>query len=309
MKLLICAVLLVSVALASHPINKEIVEEIKQATKLWTPTDPEENIFRFHHTETLVSMLGTKIDHERDMEVGEDMGINDYLEEGENSVPSSFDSREAWGDICPFNIKDQGACGSCWAFGAIEAFEDRICIQSEGKFTTDLSEQHLVSCDYVGMGCSGGWPLSAFGYLSLMGVPSEECQPYYSGQTGSAWGCKSKCQDTNDSNKRYRCKYPWMNFTNKGIKAEIMKNGPVETTMMVYEDFMSYKEGIYHHVAGKLLGGHAIKLVGWGVEEGVKYWIMANSWSENWGENGYFRIVEGNSSAGNSGFSCTPYAY
>ena len=62
---------------------------------------------------------------------------------------------------------------------------------------------------------------------------------------------------------------------------------------MVYEDFMSYKSGIYEHTTGKLLGGHAIKVVGWGVENGTKFWIAANSWGTAWGESGYFRIKEG----------------
>ncbi len=309
MKLLICAVLLLSVAFATHPINEDIVEEIKSATNLWTPVEPEENMFKFHATEQIVSMLGTHIDEERDVKEAEKMGIFDYLEEPLESVPANFDSRDVWGDICPFPIKNQGSCGSCWAFGAVGAFADRMCIQSEGAFNATLSEQHMVSCDYVGLGCSGGWPLSAFGYLSIFGVPSDECQPYHSGETGSAWGCKTKCEDSNGSNKKYRCQYPWINFTNKGIKNEIRKNGPVETAMTVYEDFMNYKEGIYHHVAGKFLGGHAIKLIGWGEEEGTKYWILANSWSEEWGEEGYFRIKEGDSGIAKSGYSCSPYHY
>ena len=56
---------------------------------------------------------------------------------------------------------------------------------------------------------------------------------------------------------------------------------------------MTYKSGIYQHVEGKALGGHAVKLVGWGVEDGVEYWKIANSWNETWGEDGYFRIIAG----------------
>ena len=309
MKLIICVVLLLSATMARHPVNQQIVDEIKRSTNLWTPVEPEENIFRFHGEEQIVSMLGAKIDIERDIRVAEEMGILDHSVEPVESVPASFDSREEWGEICPFSIKDQGQCGSCWAFGAVESLEDRICIKSEGKFKEDLSEQSMVSCDYVGFGCQGGWPISAFGFLSIMGVPTEECQPYYSGQSGSAWGCEIKCKDESISNKRYRCEYPWASFTNGGIKNEIRKTGPVETTLSVYADFMNYKEGIYHHTTGEYLGGHAVKIVGWGVEEGTKYWIIANSWSISWGEDGYFRIQEGDSGVGQSGYSCTPYAY
>ena len=72
-----------------------------------------------------------------------------------------------------------------------------------------------------------------------------------------------------------------------------MTNGPIEVAFSVYEDFMTYKSGIYQHVEGGYLGGHAVKLVGWGVEDGVEYWKVANSWNETWGEDGFFRIILG----------------
>jgi cathepsin B len=308
MKIAICLLLVVCVAFASHPVNKEIVEEIKKSTNLWWPVEPENNIFRFHNEEQITSMLGTKIDEARDRRVAAEMGIVGIDLESDNAAPAEFDSREAW-DMCPFDIKDQGHCGSCWAFGAVESLEDRVCIKSQGGVTADLSEQNMVSCDWVGFGCSGGYPLSAFAYLSIMGVPTEECVPYTSGQSGEAWGCSYKCDDPSVSNKRYKCEYPWMSFTKSAIKSEIQKEGPVETGFTVYEDFMNYAGGIYHHTTGKALGGHAVKIVGWGVEEGVKYWLVANSWSTTWGEEGYFRIKEGNCGIATTAYSCTPHAY
>merc|ERR1712224_1158549 len=77
------------------------------------------------------------------------------------------------------------------------------------------------------------------------------------------------------------------------IKQAIMAGGPVETAFSVYSDFENYASGIYHHVTGSFAGGHAVKTVGWGVENGTKYWKVANSWNPYWGEKGYFRIKEG----------------
>lgn len=77
------------------------------------------------------------------------------------------------------------------------------------------------------------------------------------------------------------------------IKTEIMTNGPVEGAFSVYEDFLSYKSGVYTHTSGQLLGGHAIKILGWGVDAGVNYWIVANSWNEDWGNGGFFNIKAG----------------
>jgi cathepsin B len=69
-----------------------------------------------------------------------------------------------------------------------------------------------------------------------------------------------------------------------------MTNGPVEVLFYVYEDFYSYKSGVYKHVTGDDLGGHAVKLLGWGVENGEPYWLCANSWGTGFGENGFFKI-------------------
>merc|ERR1712164_146777 len=80
----------------------------------------------------------------------------------------------------------------------------------------------------------------------------------------------------------------------------IMTGGPVETAFTVYSDFENYAGGIYHHTKGEVSGGHAVKIVGWGEENGVKYWKVANSWNPYWGEDGFFRIVRGDSS-GNGG--------
>jgi hypothetical protein len=78
------------------------------------------------------------------------------------------------------------------------------------------------------------------------------------------------------------------------IMASIRKRGSVTTSFDVYPDFENYKSGIYHRTTKKeSLGGHAVRVVGWGVEGGVKYWKVANSWNRYWGEAGYFRILRG----------------
>ncbi len=74
------------------------------------------------------------------------------------------------------------------------------------------------------------------------------------------------------------------------MQQEIMERGPIMGGFMVYEDFLQYSSGVYHHVTGRLLDGHAIKVVGWGVDGKSKkpYWIIANSWGSDWGMNGFF---------------------
>ncbi|VDO34209.1 unnamed protein product [Haemonchus placei] len=79
----------------------------------------------------------------------------------------------------------------------------------------------------------------------------------------------------------------------KAIQREIMTYGPVVANIIVYEDLIYYKKGIYKHTAGAETGGHAIKIIGWGTENGVPYWLIANSMNYDWGENGYFRMIRG----------------
>ena len=150
--------------------------------------------------------------------------------------------------------------------------------------------------------------MSAYGYLLYAGVPTEECVPYESGQTGDDESCPSKCTgSTTTDYTHYHCKTPWMYLDSNSMKKDIQKNGSMETGFTVYQDFLQYKGGIYKHVTGSMLGGHAVRIVGWGEEEGVNYWIVANSWSESWGENGFFRIENGSCGFADSAVSCNPW--
>jgi len=82
------------------------------------------------------------------------------------------------------------------------------------------------------------------------------------------------------------------------IMTEIYQNGPVEVAYDVYSDFLTYKSGVYVHTNGTYLGGHAVKMLGWGTDSGTPYWIVANSWNANWGNQGYFWIIRGQDECG-----------
>lgn len=84
------------------------------------------------------------------------------------------------------------------------------------------------------------------------------------------------------------------NNTDK-IKQDIYTYGTVTGAFTVYEDFLTYKSGVYQHETGKALGGHAIKVIGWGIENDVEYWLCVNSWNDTWGDKGLFKIKMGNS--------------
>lgn len=77
------------------------------------------------------------------------------------------------------------------------------------------------------------------------------------------------------------------------VKKDIAAHGSVTGAFTVYEDFLTYKSGVYEHKTGAALGGHAIKVIGWGNDNGVDYWLCVNSWNRTWGDNGLFKIKQG----------------
>ena len=95
-------------------------------------------------------------------------------------------------------------------------------------------------------------------------------------------------------------------MTTAGIQTELYNNGPMEGAFTVYEDFFSYKSGVYYHVSGGVAGGHAIKVIGWGTENGLNYWLCANSWGTSWGLSGFFKIKQGDCGINQQMYACTP---
>ncbi|GAB1606663.1 cathepsin B-like [Argonauta hians] len=244
---------------------------------------------------------------------------------GQVSLPESFDSRQQWPD-CPSlrEVRDQGNCGSCWAAAASEAMTDRICIHSKGQHQAHISIENLMTCcDQCGNGCNGGYPGAAWDYFKSDGIVTggpyhshKGCQPYeipacehhVPGKLPPCSGelptpdCSNKCEQgynrTYEADKHYGHSSYGIDSDELSIRQEIMTNGPVEAAFSVYKDFLTYKSGVYQHVEGEFLGGHAVKILGWGTEDGTPYWLVANSWNSDWGDKGYFRIKRGNNECG-----------
>jgi cathepsin B len=212
------------------------------------------------------------------------------------AVPTSFDARQQW-PTCIHPIRDQQQCGSCWAFGATEAFSDRICIQTNGATNVILSPEHLVSCDTTDYGCQGGFLENAWRFMQNPGVVVDSCFPYTAG-SGYAPACRSTCVN-GAAWKTYKVGQIYAANNVAAIQALIYQSGPVEGSFTVYQDLFSYSSGVYQHRTGALDGGHAIKIVGWGVTStGVPYWIIANSWSTSWGMSGFFWMLRGSNECG-----------
>lgn len=222
-----------------------------------------------------------------------DTSTIEYKTELSSDLPEHFDSREQWPD-CIHEIRNQGHCGSCWAHAASEVLSDRFCIASNGQVNVVLSPQDMVSCDWFDHGCNGGILTTSWVYLKYFGIVTDDCKPYVSGDGKVPW-CpllKSQCTNSNVEYKKYKASTFYSLASIDEIKRNIFEKGPVETGFMVYSDFMNYKGGIYRKSgSASMLGGHAVKIIGWGRENETEYWIVANSWGTSWGENGHFRIA------------------
>lgn len=147
----------------------------------------------------------------------------------------------------------------------------------------------------------------AWRYLTNTGIVTDTCFPYTSGDGSTPHCLHGKCSDSEDYTK-YKCKAGSIveATTPDEIKSEIYANGPMETAFTVYSDFMNYESGVYHHVSGTVEGGHAIKILGWGTESGMDYWLCANSWGTDWGLEGFFKIKQGDCGIDDTVYACTP---
>lgn len=217
------------------------------------------------------------------------------------NYPESFDFREEYPQ-CLLPTYDQGHCGSCWAFASTRAFGDTRCMQGIDSVPVLYSPQYLVSCSLENMGCTGGTMEDTGIFLRDTGAVTEDCVPYVDGD--AHWEpCVASCVDGSPIETVKLKDFVRYDGNLEAMMEAISTNGPIHASMMLYEDFLYYQSGIYHFVYGTTGGMHAIEIVGYGTETSksdetgeeirVDFWIVRNSWGEEWGENGFFRILRG----------------
>ena len=183
-------------------------------------------------------------------------------------------------------VKDQGSCGSCWAFSTAGMFES---ILLRHGISTDLSEQWLVSCNDDGWGCNGGWFANSY-YLNP-GAVLESCFRYKAADLP----CKESCQPTYVAASSH-------NASNvSAIKAAIKDFGAVSCAVTVTSYFQAYSGGVFNYDSNSPTN-HAVVLVGWDDNLGSNgAWRMKNSWGKGWGEGGMMWIEYGCSNVGSGG--------
>ena len=206
------------------------------------------------------------------------------------ALPGAFDMRNLDGGNYVTDIRDQGSCGSCVAFGTVATAEGRLRRQTGNpNLPIDLSEAYLffVHGRARGRNCDNGWwPSEALQDFQNKGVVDEECDPYDLRKTDGSGVCA-------DAASRLSTITGSTELTNDPAKIKdwLVNQGPVCACFVVYNDFFSYSSGVYKHVAGDKAGGHCVSIVGYNDNPG--YWICKNSWGKGWGEQGFFNIAYG----------------
>jgi len=221
------------------------------------------------------------------------------------TAPNAWDWTNANGRSYMSPIKDQGTCGSCWAFASTATIESINAI-NHGGAVVPLSEQQLVSCTLSGQstftnqGCGGGYAGTAFSYVVARGQCTAAAYPYTATNAACATSCTPAVRISD---------YTVIPYNSEAALQTAVLQQPVVVTLYASGDlFQYYSSGV---ATGDCSGGtdHNVVLYGYDVDplSGLRYWKLKNQWGTGWGENGYMRIVRNSAVNGNSGL-CNLYS-
>ncbi|XP_065204941.1 procathepsin L-like [Planococcus citri] len=186
-------------------------------------------------------------------------------------------------------IKNQGGCGSCWAFATVGLLEGHFYLKN--GVLEDLSPQNLVDCDRISHGCNGGYVTTALDYVKENGIATEKEYPYESVNTSCRYA-----RNEHDSSRTIKEYVQVLPLDETAIKVAVSA-GPVKCSMNASDsNFHLYEYGIYNSKnCSQETTNHALVIVGYGTTNHTKqdYWLVKNSWGVTWGEQGYVRIARG----------------
>jgi C1A family cysteine protease len=178
-------------------------------------------------------------------------------------------------------VRNQGECGSCWAFSTMAVVEGAYNIKNPKSLLKDwLSTQQLVDCDSSNNGCNGGWFDGALDYLKQNTANYENDYPYT--------GILDTCKAINSSSIKVKS---YTSTSNAPNLYALLKSGPVSVAVDANEDFANYSSGVFD-TSCKEEPNHAVVLVGYATDKKGGYWIIRNSWSEDWGLKGHIYVRE-----------------
>jgi cathepsin F len=199
-------------------------------------------------------------------------------------IPTDFDWRDQ-GAVTP--VKDQEACGSCWAFSATEAVESAWILAGKAtNSTVNLAPQQIVDCDTTSDGCDGGETESAYNYLiGAGGIESNDSYPY----TGEDGQCSFDSKLVVASISSYKSATSF--YSESTLQSNLVAWGPLSVCVDA-EAWQDYVSGILTHWECAFINvlDHCVQLVGYNTTGSTPYWIVRNSWTHVWGVDGYIYL-------------------
>lgn len=292
-----------------YELNEEFVQLPDEADKLWkTKVYPEWEDLTLEQLHRRLGGFKSTL-HSRPKPAP----VTKFHETMVKELPRWFDWRNVSGSNFVSAVRDQQECGSCFAFASAAMLESRSRIRTGNMERIVFSPQDIVECSPYSQGCDGGFPyLIAGKYAEDYGWVKEECNPYRMPEPDHP-----VCHTQSTCRRFYATDYHYVGgyygATNEPLmRMALVNNGPLVVGLEVYDDFLHYGGGVYHHTGLRdeenllnkwnpfQLTNHAVLVVGYGEEENtrVPYWIVKNSWGPGWGENGYFRIRRGTDECG-----------
>lgn len=221
-------------------------------------------------------------------------------------LPTKFDWR-THNAVTP--VKDQGQCGSCWAFSTTENIESMFFLA--GHKLPTLAPQQIVDCDTTDSGCDGGWPMSAYEYvISAGGLDTEASYPYTSGDSGNSGSCQYNPSTVGGNITGYSfavpaCQDACTKQNETLLMEQLVSAGPLSVCVNA-EPWQDYSSGILKDCPGAYDDlDHCVQLVGFDTQAG--YYLVRNSWNTNWGEEGYIRLALHHNTCGIA--NCATYAH
>ncbi|NP_001280337.1 cathepsin B-like cysteine proteinase 5 precursor [Acyrthosiphon pisum] len=230
----------------------------------------------------------------------------------DNQIHEEFDARKGWPQCKTIGeVHDDGNTRWGWAYATAGVLADRMCIATNGSYNQLLSTEELIFCGGIKTKQSGAvrgddvWE-----YLKSHGLVSggkyntnDGCQPSKIPPIGNIpthlynHTCEERCYGNNTIHYYHdhvKVSHYYNIKSNEDIQKEVQTYGPVSVKFRVYDDFFLYKSGVYVKTEKSLyVRRHFAKLIGWGVENGVDYWLLVNFWGNEWGQNGLFKIKRG----------------
>ena len=304
MKKLILVLSLIALSSCNF-LSEETYSKVKRSG-LFEVDSPSESPFAKYTDEE----ISKKFNYGSSLPKIAEMTARNKVKESSQDLPEYYDARMQY-PFCSVFIKNQQECNSSTVFASVSSLSFRYCMAT-GK-NIEFSTQDQIACVHGNQRCKNGNLDTTFKYLELIGALSEDCFPFVSGNITVFPKCPSECSNPKAEFRRYYAK-EWQSKplkTLKEIKEDIYNNGPVLAGIVLFDDLLLYKKGIYTHVpgTGKQLGWHALVLYGWRKDEetGKEYFFAQNSWGKEWGMEGMVLFDVESAAVSYYGYSGIPY--